>query len=123
MKHHAQPVMGYNPNLVIIHAWTNSLRSSNKPNEITIEIIELATNLKTDTNEIVVSSIVPRRDHPSEKAEKDNDALKIITSTLGLDFIQHSNINNDTHLKPKGLHLNNKSTSTLCENFLKLIKA
>ena len=121
MKYHSQPVMGFDPNMVIIHAGTNSLRGSSTPKQVADEIIELATNLKTDHNEIVVSGIVPRRDNLSEKAEQVNDYLKIKTSTLDIPFIRHTNINTDTHLKPKGLHLNNKGTITLSENFLEFI--
>ena len=87
MNHHAQPVMGYNPNLVIIHAVTNSLRGSSTPDEVATEILELTTSLKNGTNEIVVSSIVPRRDHLNEKVGKVNDALTTKTSALGIGFI------------------------------------
>ena len=121
MNHHAQPVMGYNPNLVIIHAGTNSLRGNSTPDEVATEILELATSLKNETNEIVVSSIVPRRDHLNEKVGKVNDALTTKTSALGIGFISHKNINSNDHLKPKGLHLNNKGTIMLCDNFLKWI--
>ena len=110
-----------NPIMVIIHAGTNSLRGNSKPDEVATEIIELATALKTETNEIVVSSIVPRRDRLSEKVEKVNDILTTKTSARGIGFIRHTNININDHLKPKGLHLNNKGTITLSDNFLNWI--
>ena len=121
MKHHAQPIMGDNPDLVIIHVGTNSLRGNSTPHQVANEIVELATTLKNDTNEIVVSSIVPRRDHLREKVEKVNDILTTKTSTLGIGFIRHTNINSNNHLQPKGLHLNNKGTITLLDNFLNWI--
>ena len=62
---------------------------------------------------------MPRRDHLIEKVEKDNDMSTTKTSALGIGFIRHTNINSNDHLKPKGLHLNNKGTITLSDKFFK----
>ena len=91
MKHHAQPSMGYNPNLVIIHAGTNLLRGNKTP-EVANQIIELATTLKTDNNEIVISSFMLRRQHLREKVKNVNVVLTTKTTTLGIGFIRHTNI-------------------------------
>ena len=89
--------------MLIIHAGTNSLRGNTTPQQVANEIFDLATTLKNDTNEIVISSIVPRRGHLGEKVDKVNDILTTKTSTIGTGFIRHTNINNEAHLKPKGL--------------------
>ena len=68
--------MGKNPNLVIIHVGTNSLRGNTTPQQVANEIIEWTT----------------RRDHVSEKVDKGNDILTTKTSTLCIGFIRHTNI-------------------------------
>ena len=51
------------------------------------------------------------------RLNRSNDILTTKTSTLGISFISHSNLKNEAHLKPEGLHLNNKGTITLSDNF------
>ena len=53
MEHYSKPPMAYNPDLVILHTGTNSLRGESTPEEVADEVIDLATNLKTEHNEIV----------------------------------------------------------------------
>ena len=88
--------MGFDPDLVILHTGTNSLRGENTPKKIAEDIITLATELRREL----------RRDQLREKAEEANDFLCQKTLELGISFISHRNINTDTDLKTKGLHLN-----------------
>ena len=50
--------------------------------------------LKSDENDIMISSIVARKDDRSleEKQQEVNELLKIKTSELGLGFIEHNEI-------------------------------
>ena len=41
--------------------------------KIAHDILNLANNIKKDTNEIIISSIIPRRDQFKEKGERGND--------------------------------------------------
>ena len=121
MKYHSIPVMEFNPDLAILHVGTNSLRSMDTEEKIAEDILSLANSIKKDTNEIIVSSIIARRDQFKEKAEKVNDFLYIKCKQLDIPFIRHNNIRSEVHLKPKGVHLNFKGSDLLSDNFAKWI--
>ena len=55
LHHHAIPVMKHDPDLVILHAGSNSLREADSAQQQAQNIITLATSLKTEENEIVLS--------------------------------------------------------------------
>ena len=76
MKHHSIPLMEFDPDIAILHVGTNSLRGGNTESKITDDILSLACRMKKETNEIIVSSIIARRDQYEEKAEKVNDFLQ-----------------------------------------------
>ena len=120
MYHHAVPVMKYNPDCVILHTGTNSLRETESAQQQAQDIITLATSLKTDENEIAISSILPRRDRLQEKAQKVNDFLLIKCRELGIPYISHPNITAN-ELKPKGLHLNKKGSELLSANLVNFV--
>ena len=123
MKHHAVPVMEFNPDLAILHVGTNSLRGDISEEQIATDILKLATSIKTDKNDILVSSILPRRDQLKEKAEKVNDFLSIKCSQFNVPFMRHNNIRSEIHLKPKGLHLNTTGSTLLSDNFAAYINS
>ena len=86
--------MRYNPNLIALHVGINGLRSVKFPTDIAHEIIELSMKLKSDENDIMISSIVGRKDNRSleEKRQKVIELLKIKTSELDFGFIEHKEI-------------------------------
>ena len=57
------PPLKRNPDRFIIHVGTNDLRSNQDPETIGRNIVEVVYNSKTDTNKVLISSIVPRRDN------------------------------------------------------------
>ena len=69
MYHHANAIMPFEPDLVILHVGTNNLCDSTSAENITDEIINLATKLGTDKNEIIISSITERRDCLRDKVK------------------------------------------------------
>ena len=109
--------MEFNPDLAILHVGTNSLRGNTSEIQIAQDIVDLAVNLKTDENKILVSGIIARRDNLNEKAEKVNDFLRVKCAQFKLPFMIHSNIRSEIHLKPKGQHLNTTGSSLLSDNF------
>ena len=123
MKHHAVPVMEFEPDLAILHVGSNNLRSNTSEQQIASDIVNLATSLKTDNNKILVSSIIARRDQFKNKAEKVNDYLHVKCSQANLPFLRHNNIRSEIHLKPKGVHLNNTGTTLLSDNFAAYINS
>ena len=62
--------MRHNPDFILLHAGTNSLNSAQTPLEIADDIIDLASSIKTEENEVVISSIIRRGEALNKKAEK-----------------------------------------------------
>ena len=102
---------------------THDLLSVKSPNDIAHEIIELSMKLKSDENDIMISSIVAWKDDISleVKRQKVNELLEIKTSELGLGFIEHNEIKPQLHCNYGGLHLNFQGTFILVSNFVKMI--
>ena len=121
MKDHVNPSRKYKPELYILHCGTNDLRTRKQPVEIANEIIELALDLKTDENEVAVSSIVVRNDKLDSKGKEVNDFLEIKSSQFNLGFIKHNNILK-SHLNYSGLHLTPEGDELLSDNFIEFIK-
>ena len=61
MEHYVRPSKKHENDLVILHFGTNDLRSDKHANEIAQGIINVGSDMKTKTNEIMISSIVSRR--------------------------------------------------------------
>ena len=68
--------MEFDPNIVIIHVGTNDLRSAKDPNQFANGIINLATEVKRENNEVILSGIITRRDKFKDKANTVNKHLK-----------------------------------------------
>ena len=52
----------FNPVVYLLHVRTNYLSSNESPEQISLDILNLASSLKLDNNTVIVSSIVPRDD-------------------------------------------------------------
>ena len=74
------------------HTGTNDLKTV-KLSDIASEIIQLAKSIKTKGIEVAFSSLIPRGDKPSEKAEKVNIHLQEKSAAEKFAIIQHTNIN------------------------------
>ena len=122
MVDYAKPTVRRKPDLIILHAGSNDLRSEKTSDNISSDIMRLALQLKTDINDVMVSSITSRADSYNAKGAEVNSKLKIECERYNLMFIDHSNISADKHLNGSGLHLNYKGTVTLANNFLSHIK-
>ena len=107
-----KPRLKRNPDRFIIHVRTNDLRSDQ-------ENIEVANNSKTDTNKVLISSIVRARDNLNGKGRQVNSFLKEFC--MENDFVYLNNGNN----KPRqqcnhgGIHLD--TLSMICLIFLFLL--
>ena len=79
-----------------MHFGTNSPRENKSEEEIATEIIDLAIEMKTTCNEVMISSIVPRNDDLNPKGMNIN---KILISLCDFHLIDNNfNIKNDKHL-------------------------
>ena len=59
MSHYAIPTVKSNPNRITIHCGTNNLKKDESPEAISEKTIEQAKSIKSITNEVVISSIIP----------------------------------------------------------------
>ena len=97
MKSYIQPPLKRDPDWVIIHIGTNDLRSSQDPETIAKNIIDIAKNSTINKNEILVSSPVLRRDNLNSKGRQVNNilqktVLKTILSMWIMTTLSHDNI-------------------------------
>ena len=69
MYDHVEPtIREFNPNHIILHVGTNELKSSKTASLISRSVIDLALSLKSETNAVMISLIVPRKDSLNNKA-------------------------------------------------------
>ena len=122
MKSHAIPTKSFNNDLIILHCGTNDLRSSKSARDIAKEIHDLASDLKTETNDVIVSGIVPRNDkeYLDTKGRDVNMFLKSLCVETNFYFIDNSNVK-FKHLNSGKLHLNVEGNYILGTNFVKAI--
>ena len=108
----------FDPEVIVLHVGTNELNSPKKSSEIAKSIIDLAASLKTCTNRIVISLIVPRGDDLNNKASEVNDRLKNMCLNRNYLYIDHSDsINVADHVNDGNLHLNKYGKAVLAKDF------
>ena len=120
MKSHVIPSKSFENDLVILHCGTNSLRENKLAERIARDIIELAHDMKTDNNEIMISGIVTRNDKWNAKGEQVNEYLTSLCSLHNYNYINNSNIKKH-HLNFSGLHLNDQGNNILGRNLVDAI--
>ena len=111
MAGHVKPTLrDINPDHVILHADTNSLRTENIASKIAKATINLATSLENDDNFATVSSIVSRLDDLNNKGNEVNRRrrrLGLMCKERNISFLSHDeNIDPSKHLNESKLHLN-----------------
>ena len=121
MVDYARPTMRRDPDLIVLHAGTNDLRSQSSAKNIADDIMRLGLQMKSDQNDVMISSILYRADSLNDKGMQVNQILKAECARYNMVFIENSNISRN-HLNGSGLHLNFKGTVTLANNFLRFIK-
>ena len=122
MEYYIKPSLRYKNNLLIIHTGTNSLRTATGAEDIANEIVNLAKSMKNESNEIMISGIILRRDRFDMKGLKVNDFLKTLCIVNNIHLINHFNISSVRHLNAGGLHLNINGTYQVADNLLNATK-
>ena len=117
MVDYSKPSLRRNPNVFIFHAGTNSLNTVEEPNKIAGDITKQVIDMKTEHNEVFISSILKGNDKLNEKGKKVNEFLKLYCSVVGLGYIDNSHITN-AYLNKSGIHLNTSGTIELAKNFM-----
>ena len=121
MKHYVKPTQEKKPAQIIIFVGTNDLPGNKNPHGIANEIVGFANSIKTSENNVVVSSIVSRKDRFNNKAKEVNKNLKDKCEEHDLQLIKLNN-NPFRHTNAKGLHLNNYGDKQLTRNFTSFIE-
>ena len=67
MYDYVKPSLKFKNDLFILYCGTNDLKSEKSPEAIANEIVNLAVKMKQPDNEIMISSIVSRRDELNQK--------------------------------------------------------
>ena len=123
MCDYVRPSLKRNPDLIVLHVGTNNLRSESPAKRIAEDIIKLALNMKSNTNDVMVSGIVDRSDDVklSAKALQVNDILNEECKMHSLHYICNKNIDSGKHLNGGGLHFNHIGTAIFAKNLLESI--
>ena len=117
MESYIKPTLKNKPERTIIHCGTNYL-NNNTPQSIADNISTLAKSSQQENITVLVSSIVPRKDHLDKKGKELNVILEKKCNEMNLAFISHGNIRTRYHYNYDGLHLNDKGATLLTENVL-----
>ena len=107
----------FNPDVYLLHVGTNDLSTNKSPEQISLDILNLANSLKLDNNTVIVSSIVPHDGENKKKVDEVNTILEELCKANNVGIIPHRNINPKRHLNRSRLHLNNAGVSLLVRNF------
>ena len=82
MMTYMKPTLICNPDHFMIHVGTNDLKSDQGRETIVRNVVDVANNSKTDINEILISSRVPRRDNLNGNVCQVNIFLKKFWKTI-----------------------------------------
>lgn len=123
MKSYMIPTADMSADNIILHCGTNDVHKS-EPHEIANNILNLALDLNTDKNNVIISGLVQRSDDSSanEKVLIVNNRLQNLCNERNIGFIDNSNINPKEHLNRSRLHLNIKGTLLLSQNFQQVLE-
>ena len=105
MKSYIIPAVELEPDAIVIHRGTNDLRRQEQPGEIAYEIANLASSIKSKKDEVMLSSIIPRKDHFRDKVKETSESPLAICASRNIPLINHGNIDTRTHINGGGLHL------------------
>ena len=120
--HFGVPAVKSNPDRIIINCGTNSLKMDESPELITEKTIELEKNVKPTTNEVVISSIIPRRDKLAHKGSKVNNIVENLCEEYEtIKFMRQISFDARKHIGKDGIHLNNFGITQIVNSFTEFL--
>ena len=100
-----------------MHVRTNKLKSSETASQISGSVIDLALSLKSETNAVTISLIVPRKGSLNSKVQKANSRLINMCGEHDITFIDHTDTTDiERHLNESKVHLNKSETIEFAKN-------
>ena len=118
MYDHVKPtIREFNRNHIIFNVETNELKSSKTASLISRSVIDLALTLKSETDAVNISLIVPRKDSLNNKAQEVNSRLMQHVQWTRYNFYwPHWHIDTERHLNESKVHLNKSGTIEFGKN-------
>ena len=118
MEPYIKPTLKTKPERIMFYCGTNDLKN-NTSQSIADNILSLAKSSQPENNIVLVSSIIPRKDHLDKKGKE----VKIIffkkrCNEMNLAFISHGNVRARYHCNYDDLHLNDKGATLFTKNIL-----
>ena len=124
MVDYVRPILRKNPQKLILHVGTNSLKGRETSIRCAQEIMKLAESIKSSVpnTEIAVSGLITRADEVTltHKVSEVDSELKRLCMQKQLKFIDHANISCN-ELNRSKIHLNKVGTKVMARNFTKYI--
>ena len=113
----------FNLEHIIQHVGTNDLNTDRTASQIAKSTVDLRRSLKTDTNIITVSLIVPRYLNLNNKANELNGRLINMRKERNNPYIDHADTiaPPETQLNESNLHLNRFGILAFAKNFCKYL--
>ena len=117
MSHYTIATFKSNPDRIIIHCGTSNLKMDETPEAIAEKTIELPKSVKSTTNVVVISSIVPRRDKLADKGSKVNGIVEnFCKEDETIKFMRQKSLDSKKHIGKDGVHLNNFGITQIVKN-------
>ena len=115
LKDHCKPSLRRAPDHIILATGANDLRSEDRADEIALNIVGLAMDIKTEKNEVTISELFIRNDTLNYKAQEVNHFLNLFCSSVNIPIMSQSNIYSK-HINGSKIHLNEEGDKILSRN-------
>ena len=117
MKHHIKGCLEDNsPDSVILHVGTNNPKNKESVEDIANDIMNIEIFKRNKKTSLFVSGLTARNYRLSGKRKSENSLLKRRCDEEKICFVDNTNINVGM-LNNSGLHLNERGTTRLVNNF------
>ena len=115
MVDYMKPSIRTQPDHFILHVGTNDLTSNTPSDEIARNIINLASEMKSEKSDVSISTIITRADKPelNKKGVEVNNHLKEMCKEKNIFIIDNSKRIKPNHLNSSKIHLNKKGDKIL----------
>ena len=117
LKHHIKGCLEDNSlDSIILHVGTNNLKNKESVEDIANDIMDTAIFVKKEKTNVFVSGLTDRNNRLNDKGKSVNSLLKRRCDEEKICFVDNTNINVGM-LNNSGLHLNERGTTRLVNNF------
>ena len=111
----------FNQDHITLQVGTNELKNRKKVSQISTSAIDLALSLKSETNTVTTSLIVPRKNTLNNKAQEVNSRLITMCGERDITFIDHTDtISTEIYFNESKVYLNKSGTIEFDKNVSEL---